>query len=345
MNVALTGATGFLGSALVRSIPETVSNVRALVRRPNAAPRFNDLRITVVPGSLDDAASLSAFVTPGAAVVHAAAHVSLGGGWPAFKAGTVDTTRNLLAVALPRRPARFVYVSSAVVYSNTDPVRGVCADRTPVRPRPPNFYGIAKAHAERLVMRSCDAAGVPWTIVRIAFVYGPGNHALIRQLKYYYSRQDRMFTTGRGENRIATIYVDDAAHAIWSAALDPQACGIYDAASDERVTQRDFLDQHLTSLHFPPTWTGPGLPVSIFAAGWAEWVAAAGGFEPVITRSGVALMGVDQLVDARRIRHDLGWRPQVSFEEGMRRFRVWLSRSRTPVGRYKKWVFLSRIFS
>ncbi len=321
MTFAVTGGSGFFGRALLRCLAEQGQAVRALARSADAARRVEALGAEVHRGDLTDPASLRGFVRPGDLLIHAAAHVDLVGRWTLYRRGTVDATRNLLEAALPARPARVVYVSSAGVYGRLDP-RGLCAERNTPRPRRAELYGRAKLAAEALVQRYCTEAHVPWCIVRLGFLYGPHNETFERRLRIFKSAGS-LAIVGHGDNRIATLYVDDAADAVILAATHAAAAGrIYDAASDERVTQADFMRAHCAALGLGtidrhlPVWLG-------FIGGLAaELISSLTGQVPDINRAAVRLMAADQAVDAGRLRRELGWSPRFTFQEGMERVRL-----------------------
>jgi len=323
MSVALTGATGFFGRALLDVVQSAGRPVRALVRRSEDAAWLRARGVLPVPGDLGVPGTYAELVTPGDTVIHAAARVDVVGRWSDFHRGTVVTTRNLLNAVLPRGPTRFVYVSSAAVYG--PPARGevLCAARCPARPTPDNLYGRAKRAAERLVQRMCAQAGCPWTIIRLAFLYGPGNRAFLDRLRLVHQR-GRLFLVGTGTNRIATVYRDDAAEAVWLAATNPACAGqIYDAASDEPVTQAEFINAHAELLGIEPVYRRID-PRLAYVGGWlAEFGGTLTGRPVALSRALVRLMSTDQIVDAGRLRADTGWQPRVLFEEGMRRTRAW----------------------
>ncbi|RMF77436.1 MAG: NAD(P)-dependent oxidoreductase, partial [Planctomycetota bacterium] len=254
---------------------------------------------------------------------HAAARVDMRGAWRDFQRDTVVGTRNLLDAALPARPRRFVYVSSAAVYGDAHDPQGCCADRTPTRPAKYNHYGRAKLLAEQEVRASCTPAGCEWTIVRLGFLYGEGNQALLRHLAPMLAAR-RVILIGEGDNRIATLHIDDAVEAVRLCALDPRAAGrIYDVASDEIVTQRQFLDATADALDLPRPHRNARIGLARLIARAVESCCAIIGRTPPFTRAMVDLMGADQAIDARRIRKELGWRTGVDFEHGMRRMAAW----------------------
>ena len=321
MNAALTGGTGFLGRALLPKLLDVAEQVRVLVRRPEDQIGLRDCGAIPVLGDLRSPDGCDGLIESGQVIFHAAARVDMSGSWSDFYEGTVASTRHLLDAALPRKPARFVYVSSCAVYLVAPEPRD-SSGAVVARPCKSNFYARAKLAAEDLVREECGRAGCPWTIVRLGFLYGPYNRAL--RTHYQPLRKRRQLgVVGRGDNRIAALYVDDAARAVLAAGTHPAAGGIYDVASDERVTQREFLEAMAAVVGFPGPL--PRIPrcVAYAASGCVELVARLLGRSPRLTRSMVALMASDQVVDSRRIRDELNWQPQTGFREGMARTAAW----------------------
>jgi len=314
---------------MVRLLAAQVDQVRVLVRRPEADAAIRSLGAEPVRGDLLAPGGCDDLVRIGDVVYHAAALVGTTGRLSDFRRTTVEGTRRLLDAALPQRPTRFVYVSTGAVYSARHVGDGMSAGSTPVAPLPHNYYARAKLEAENVVRSECERANVPWTIVRLACtIYGPGPGPLADM---FLTLTDRgyLYVIGSGRNQFATAYVDDAARAVILAGIRPVAEGkIYDVASEEPVTQRQFVDAVADSLGVRrprriPRW------LAYIAAGLIELWARARGREHPITRWLVVLMSVDQPVDTRRIRDELGWRPEVSFEQGMKLMKQWHEQHRS----------------
>ena len=319
----VTGGTGFLGQALVRLLVGRAGAVRVLVRRPEGDAAMRSLGAEPVRGDLTTPGGCDKLVRPGDLVFHTVARVDLRGRWADFRELTVEGTRRLLEAALACRPGRFVYVSSAGVYAPSQVGSGLSADRVAADPASYNLYGRAKLEAENLVRTRCERAGCPWTIVRLGAVYGPGKRALLTHFRPMLE-QGRVRIIGSGDNAIATLYVDDAARAVLLAGTHPAAIGkIYDVASGEPVTQREWLEATADALGVPPPRRRVPRPIAYLAAVVAEAWARIRGCEPPFNRAMVALVSTNQLLDASCIRDELGWRPEVSFAEGMQRTGEW----------------------
>ena len=312
-----------MGRALLRLLVPAADEVRVLVRRPEDDESIRGLGAEPVRGDLVPHGGCRRLVRDGDVIFHAAARVDVAGRWKEFRAATVEGTRRLLKQALPLKPRRFVYAGSAAVYSPADDGGVLSAERTPARPPPYNYYARAKLEAERIVRAECDRAGCPWTILRLAFLYGPGNRTLASTFATLVER-DHLFLIGPGDNHIAALYVDDAARALVLAATHPAAAGrIYDVASEEPVTQRTFVEGHADALGLPRPGRQVSFKLAYASAYIAELAGRLPGVQPKLNRAVVALMSADQRLDASRIRQELGWEPEVSFADGLRHTKEW----------------------
>jgi nucleoside-diphosphate-sugar epimerase len=145
--LAITGATGFVGSAVLAEALAQGHQVRALARRDQPAREG----VTWVRGDLGDTAALAALVEGADAVIHVAGLTNTPD--PAeFEVANVTGTANVLAAMQSAAVKRLVFVSS-------------------LSARQPRLsaYGSSKARAEALV----EASGLDWTTVRPPGVYGP----------------------------------------------------------------------------------------------------------------------------------------------------------------------------
>ena len=209
--VLVTGAGGFVGSAVVRRLLDLGADVRAL-----AGPA-DDLQalpggVIAGRGDIEDAALLDRLVAGVACVHHMAGPPSVVESFaePAHymrvhAAGTAALVERCAAAGVPR----IVYVSSAEVYGAAS---GMVSEEHPRAPRSP--YGIAKLAAELLLETHAAAGGAQVSILRPFSLYGPGAspRSLLGRL---------LDGLDRGELRVADLrpvrdycFVADAAEAI-----------------------------------------------------------------------------------------------------------------------------------
>jgi len=157
VTLAVTGATGFVGRALLEEAARQGLEVRALARRKqNKAPG-----VEWISGDLHDVKALMKLVRKAEAVIHVAGvvntHDPMG-----FHLGNVEGTLQLVEAAVAAGVPRLVFVSSL-------------AAREPKLSK----YGHSKLHAEKLV----KASGLDWTIVRPPAIYGPRDREILELFK------------------------------------------------------------------------------------------------------------------------------------------------------------------
>ena len=189
LTLALTGATGFVGSHLLDLALAGGHRVRALTRRPQPPVAG----VEWVAGALDDEAALARLVAGADAVIHVAGVINAADA-AGFEAGNVTGTAALLAASTAAPVNRFVHVSSL-------------AAREPGL----SLYGASKARSEALV----EAAGLPSAIVRPPAVYGPGD----RETLELFRMARRGLVVLPPEGRLSLIHVDDLARLLLALAV------------------------------------------------------------------------------------------------------------------------------
>lgn len=181
MTLAITGATGFVGSHLLTKALAAGNEVRALTRRPMGKRKG----VEWIEGALDNGDSLARLVEGADAVIHVAGVLSAPDA-AGFEAGNVAGTAVMLAAAEKARIKRFVHVSSL-------------AAREPDL----SLYGGSKARSEKLV----EESSLSWAIVRPPAVYGPGDRETLELFKM--AARGLVLLPPNG--RLSVIHVDDLA--------------------------------------------------------------------------------------------------------------------------------------
>lgn len=172
MKFAITGATGFVGSEILRqarrSGHEAVPIVRQLAGLPGEVVA-GDLSVAPAAGALEDALGGCSAVVHLAARTHVT-HETAPDVDDLYYRVNVAGTAALLDAAIASSIVRFVFMSSIkAVGEYSDPGSPLAPDTLP---RPEDAYGRSKLAAEALVRERCDAAGIEWTIIRPPLVYG-----------------------------------------------------------------------------------------------------------------------------------------------------------------------------
>ena len=175
MSVLVTGATGFVGSAVARALVHCGSQVRVLVRSGSDRGNLQGLPVQIAVGDLTDRASLERALTGCTALYHVAADYRLGARDPAqLYRNNVDGTRNILDAARHAGVERMVYTSSVATI-------GLPQDGSPGEETTPvalvdmiGHYKRSKYLAEELV-RDAARTGFSAVIVNPSTPIGPGD--------------------------------------------------------------------------------------------------------------------------------------------------------------------------
>ena len=324
MRVLITGASGFLGRAVVKAAVTEGHEVVALVR-PNADVDMLEWpsNVQILRGDLRQIGEWATQLDRVEAVVHLAA--ATGGDLPTQFSGTVVATENLLNRLPMNSLRRFVQVSSFSVYDYASfGFRGTLDELTPVEPHPENrdAYTVTKILQEQLVREACEAADTPLVIIRPGAIVGPGKDwEFGRVLKL--AGFDVIFSPGA---QFPMTYVDNCADAIVRALDAPVASGsIFNIIDDNLPTYGRY---HRLGRRFGSA----GVERAIYLPWFG--VTLLGGVVAILNRIGFkGRAKLPEMLDRRRQRvrwrplrysnraakEHLGWTPRVSLADAIAR--------------------------
>ena len=313
MKVLVTGATGFLGGAVSRALHRDGVSVIATGRN---ADKLKELSADGIPATMGDLAQWTSPAQAVDAAVHCAGLSSPWGSSAAFERANIAGTASALRLAREGGAQTFVHISTPSVTAAFRDQLSVSEDAA--LPRPVNTYARTKLAAERLV----EASDVPNRIVlRPRGLYGPGDTALLPRLVRAANAGPLPLMRG-GRAVIDLTFIDDVVAAI-RACLDTRRGGyrLYHVSGGEAVRVKTIAEEAAALTGVRITWRRVPVGAAMVAAGLSEARARLTGDEPKITRYAVGLFAYSQTLDISRIERELGWRPRVSFAEGVERLR------------------------
>jgi nucleoside-diphosphate-sugar epimerase len=240
MRVFLTGATGYVGSAVLDALVRAGHKVTALVRDPEKAQKLAARGVTTVAGELGSPQAYLSAVGEAEAAVHTAFESSPRG---------VEKDRQVIETLLGARPSVLIYTSGVWVLGNTT---RPADEETPLDPA----EHVAWRPSHEQMVLSADANGMRAIVVRPGIVYGGARGIVSDILKDALNGMMRVI--GPGKNRWPTVYGRDLGDLYARLLEAPTAHGVFHAndETDERVNDiveavADHFTQRPDIRHMP----------------------------------------------------------------------------------------------
>jgi dihydroflavonol-4-reductase len=321
MNVLVTGATGFTGGHLARTLAGSGHQVTALVRpvSMHAAPALEAAGIEVRTGDLQDADSVARAAVGAEVVFHiAATYRAAGQSSSAYQRANVGGTRHVLDAARQARARRVVHCSTGGVHGHvTSPPAD---EEAPFAPG--DVYQRTKLEAEQVAADAGRRGDFEVVVARPIGIYGPGD---LRFLKMFRGiARGRFPMLGSGQVFYHLTYIDDVVRGLQLCGEVPAAAGrTYLLAGPEYTTLMELVARIARELQVPP----PRLRLPI----WPVWLAGALceavcvplGIEPPLYRRRVDFYRKSRAFSTARASRELGYNPQIDLGTGIRRTAEW----------------------
>jgi nucleoside-diphosphate-sugar epimerase len=306
--ILVTGATGFVGAALVARLCRDGIETRACVRRKVASMPDGDHTVQV--GGLTADTDWSRALAGVSVVVHAAARAHVMDDTAAdplteFRRVNVEGALNLARQAAAAVVSRFVFVSSIKV--NGEATRLGMPFYADDMPAPLDPYGVSKMEAEKGLRELAAETGMEVVIIRPPLVYGPGVKANFAALMRAVQRGWPL-PLGAAHNQRSLVALDNLVDFIVTCLSHPQA-------ANQTFLVSDGQDLSITELVRGMAQAAGVRARLLHVPVWA-------------LRAGASLLGKGNVVqrlcgnlqvDISKARNLLGWAPPVSVEEGLRR--------------------------
>lgn len=319
MRVLVTGATGFTGGHLARTLAARGEAVRALVRDAGRARDLEATGVELAIGDLRDVSALLAACANVEVVYHIAA-IYRQAGLPESEYRAVNATavRHVVEAAASAGVRRVVHCSTVGVHGDVE--HPPASEDAPLRPG--DIYQETKLEGERVARDASQQTGVEVVIARPTGIYGPGDRRLLKLFRGVARR--RFVILGSGRIYYHLTHIDDLIEGFRLCGTVPRAAGrTYILAGGEVMTLNDLTALIAEEAHVPP----PSLHLPV----WPFWLAGAAceavctplGIEPPIYRRRVDFFTKSRAFDISRARQELGYDPKVGLREGIRRTLGW----------------------
>lgn len=313
MGTALvTGATGFTGGALMRSLTDSGHQVTAFVRDGSDVSELLKRDVNVVTLDITDDGQVRQQMRPFDRVFHIAAsyrqeHADL----EEFRRVNVRATRNLLGAALEQGVGRFVHCSTVGIHG---PIDDPPATET-YRPKPNDHYQRSKLEGEQ-VAHEFFAKGLPGTVIRPAAIYGPGDGRFVKL--YRAIKRGTFAMIGSGETLYHMVYIDDLVKGFLLASEHENALNeVFIIGGARHCTINEIVEEVSDALKVKrPKMKIPLWPVRT-AAVLCESICRPFGISPPLYSRRVEFFEMNRAFDITKARKLIGYEPEYDLKRGI----------------------------
>ena len=319
MKVLVTGATGFLGRAVVDELIRNGKEVFTTAQSPQADDLPN-----YFPADIAASESLNELEKIGAidAIIHSAglAHQFKETGREKFLRVNVEGTKNAANLAVRLKVKKFILISSVAVYGAAKQTEAAAAFEEDLQCQPAGFYAESKLEAEQAAIGICSNNSFELTILRPSTIIGENDRGNVARLIERIDK--RLFIwIGSGKNKKSLVYKRDVARACL------RFVGNFDEAKNnktniynvtaEPIAMREIvfeiqrvLGKSVLPIHFPASPLQKSLNLIGKATGMRKFLKIAGTIDKWLS---------DDVFSGEKIKTEIGFQTEVGSTEGIRR--------------------------
>jgi len=300
MNILLTGASGFIGTYIVKELLNQGHTLHTFTRKTG----FNIPGTKTFTGDIKDIATLEPAFQDIDAVIHNAAYANDWGKKQIFYEANVIGTKNIADACKKYEVKRLLYTSTAGIYGFPNHLTPIKEADGPTS-KPLNAYGATKIESEALLKKYKD---LHITIIRPPMVFGAeGKPAQILLSKI---EQGKTAYIGKGEKHISIVHPADVAQC-YHLALEKNKEGAFNAVSFY-CTIQELFEACAQKLGInPPTKHFPFF-LAYLNGFFSELVAKE---EPSLTRFRVIKLGTSRIIDGEKAKKELGFKPNYDLQK------------------------------
>lgn len=320
--ILVTGSTGFIGGHLIRHLIRQKQRLRILIRKESQFEKIGkSIFIEPFYGDLRDLSTLNGVMRDVDVIFHLAGIINAEKEQEKYYWNTnVQGTRNLL-ISLKREKRqlkRFVFCSSVGVMGK---LKSIPADEDTLCV-PHNLYEKSKYEAEKIVRDFHKREGMPSSIVRPSWVYGPGDK---RTLKLFHAiNKKRFIIIGDGKANIHPVYVKDVVRGLILCASAAKAEGqTYIIAGKKALPLRELVNiiaeecYTLVPNIYIPIWIAQMIAI-IFGIIFRPFP-----MKPPLSQRRLEFFIKDQSFDISKAQNEIGFNPMFTLHQGIKQTVQW----------------------
>lgn len=321
MKLLITGATGFLGSCLLRDLSNIygIENVHGTGRSMVKADILVREGFTVKVGDLVDSKFVKSQLSSYDIIVHCAAKSSVWGSYVSFYEANVTATKNLLEVVHHKQ--QLIYISTANIYFNYQNRTDICEhDSLPTTFN--NHYAATKYKAEQLVLAHQKDAFI--TVLRPRAILGVGDTVVFPRILRAH-KEGKLRMIGKGDNEIDFTSINNLCYAV-KLCIDKKEIAsrkIYNITNGDTIFLWDEIKVVLSELGLQSKLKSVPYMLAYLVAKFHELRTSESTHEPPMTCYGVGVLKYSISLNIDKAINELDYKPIESSKKTLSDFVSW----------------------
>ena len=318
MKIAVTGATGTLGKAIMLRLSETGHSIIGIGRNQAKITAMQNQNFVMKRCDIGNLVGLTKALTNCDVIIHCAAYAAPFGGKKRFFQTNVEGTKNVYKAGQQNSVSRIVMVSSASIFDRMNHEKPHTDETPELKYRPKHHYGASKYDAELFCLSQPKHQ---WIGLRPRAVFGLGDQTLLPRLKRLIGKNNYR-TIGEGKGLIDVTCLSNFVDAVCLAIEAPVSSlgKFYNISNGDPRTFNSIMQSYTAKLSGNyrqrklPYW-----PIFILAhlASAVASIIPGKPYEPTLTPYGLRQVTGSLTLDISGARAALDWQPIKTFEQGM----------------------------